>query len=354
MRPCMLVIIDCGTTERIRSSMVPEVKAYIQKGYGIVVITHLGRPHGYETKLDTSTILNEVAKAIGINNERIIHVADYATKSLIEAKDMLARLEGDLVLLQNARFDKRNQSQSVVERTKFARQIIASFCPDMVLWNNLPTAHRQEAYVCELVSLARKNKTTVKIGENVSTEISAIDRFMSSMKDKAHPVGLFGGVKEAEKRPFAEWFSAKYNGETIAAGKWAAQYRTNMPIFVTDGGLNGLSMKSIRTIVNTIEHKKTDAILLCGTPDNIKTNKVVVYVIFEAIYKAIVRGIPTLICGGDTADEFLEYVQTLGISVEDFKRLIMAHGGFISNAGGAAIEYIMGHKLPGLTACGYK
>lgn len=357
MRFVVCFVVDCGTRERIES-MATEVAKYVEAGYGIVIVTHLGRPKGvYNAALSTATIVQDVTESLGVDPEKIMQLEDFAVSTLQDAKTQLDYRRKDVVILQNVRMDARDQSANADERMSFAQQILLSLCPYLVLWDNLPTAHRLEAYTCEIPICAKKHHIAVKTGANVSTELKAIDEFLATIKEEDHIVGLFGGVKVEEKAPFAEWCKTTYypNSFVAATGKWATEYDPKgKDIYVTQMRDGDLTLGSINRIIDEIQ--QADVIIHCGTPGNIKQGYIAAtYAIWGAIVDAVIhRRVRLLLCGGDTASEFTQFLRdVIGENPKMFKRTVIRKKGFISDSGGAAIEHMMGKRLPGLEACGY-
>ncbi|MBV9352211.1 MAG: phosphoglycerate kinase, partial [Mycobacterium sp.] len=108
-------ITDAG---RITAS-VPTLKALVDAGAKVVVAAHLGRPKaGPDPKLS----LAPVAAALGEQLDRHVQLAGD-----VVGTDALARAEGltdgDVLLLENVRFDSREISKDDAERLAMARQL---------------------------------------------------------------------------------------------------------------------------------------------------------------------------------------------------------------------------------------
>lgn len=349
-----IVIADCGTRERI-VAMAPEVKRCLQTNYNVVIVTHLGRPDGkYVPELSTVTIVPDIAAAIGIDVEYILQAEDYETTTLQHAASCLQCGEARAIILQNARMDPRDQSKNSLERASFAWQIFHEFMPELVVWDNLPTAHRLEAYTCELAEIARRNGVHVRIGKDIPAELGGIDSFLKMLREQKHIVGIFGGTKKKEKLPLTEFFYNNFPNSFVAAtGSWAEAYTPTVDIFVATTEAGDIDRQSVDRIVAEID--AADAIMHCGTPGNITDGYTEgTYAIWSAILKAIVeRSVPVLICGGDTVTEFIEFAKSWKINPQQLKELMESCGGHLSNFGGAAVAHIKGDHMPGLHACHY-
>lgn len=354
LRPVSIMIADCGTEERIEM-MSGGINRRLQAGDGVILATHLGRPDGvYSPELSTATIVGSIAAKIETYTNHIIHLEDYEETSLQLAANMLQDGKADIAILQNARMDPRDQSEDKAERVDFAERILEIFEPHRIDWDNLPTAHREEAYVCELAECARNKRIPVVVSEHVAKELNGVDRFFALVQGMKKVAGIFGGTKRKEKISITEWFYERFpHGFTAAAGKWAENYLPAGNIFVSEVRDGDLSQKSIARIVTEI--RKAEAIFHCGTPGDVTHGHTAgTYAIWTAIIEAVLeRRVPVLICGGDTASEFLRFAKSLGYDPERLKITIEDAGGYISNAGGAIVAYITGDDMPGLLASGY-
>ncbi|BCI89031.1 hypothetical protein NIIDMKKI_42370 [Mycobacterium kansasii] len=115
------VITDPG---RITAS-VPTLQALLDAGAKVVVTAHLGRPKaGPDPKLS----LAPVAAALGEQLGRHVQLAGD-----VVGADALARAEGltagDILLLENVRFDKRETAKDDGERLALARQLAELVSP---------------------------------------------------------------------------------------------------------------------------------------------------------------------------------------------------------------------------------
>src|ERR1700760_4665585 len=113
------VITDRG---RVTAS-APTLKALVEAGAKVVVAAHLGRPKdGPDPKLS----LAPVAAALGEQLGRHVQLAGF-DQSRVVGTDALARAEGltdgDILLLENIRFDPRETSKDDSERLALAKQL---------------------------------------------------------------------------------------------------------------------------------------------------------------------------------------------------------------------------------------
>ena len=108
---------------RITAS-VPTLKALLDAGAKVVVTAHLGRPKGGP---DPKFSLAPVAAALGEQLGRHVQLAGD-----VVGTDALARAEGltdgDILLLENIRFDPRETSKDDGERLALAKQLAELVC----------------------------------------------------------------------------------------------------------------------------------------------------------------------------------------------------------------------------------
>ena len=99
---------------------VPTLKALSDAGAKVVVTAHLGRP---KDGPDPKFSLAPVAEALGEQLGRHVQLAGD-----VVGTDALARAEGltdgDILLLENIRFDPRETSKDDAERLAFAKQLV--------------------------------------------------------------------------------------------------------------------------------------------------------------------------------------------------------------------------------------
>jgi phosphoglycerate kinase len=109
---------DYGTGRIIAS--VPTLKALSDAGAKVVVTAHLGRPKGGP---DPKFSLAPVAAALAAQLGRHVQLAGD-----VVGTDALARAEGltdgDILLLENIRFDPRETSKDDTERLALARALV--------------------------------------------------------------------------------------------------------------------------------------------------------------------------------------------------------------------------------------
>lgn len=105
---------------RIQASL-PAITRLADAGARVIVMAHLGRPQG---QADFKFSLAPVAARMGQLSGRTIHQATDVTGA--SAQKLAAELaNGDILLLENVRFDPRETSENRAERTKLAKEFAA-------------------------------------------------------------------------------------------------------------------------------------------------------------------------------------------------------------------------------------
>ncbi len=365
-------ITDAG---RITAS-VPTLETLLEAGAKVVVTAHLGRPkNGPDPKLS----LAPVASALGEQLGRHVQLAGD-----VVGADALARAEGltdgDILLLENIRFDPRETSKDDDERLALARQLIelvgtgGAFVSD-----GFGVVHRKQASVYDVATLLPHYAGTL-----VAEEIRVLEQLTSSTQ-RPYAVVL-GGSKVSDKLGVIESLATKADSIVIGGGMCftflAAQgfsvgkslleeemvdtcrrllhtyvdvLRLPMDIVVAEkfaadsppqtvaadaipDDLIGLDIGpgSVKRFATLLSNAKTVfwngpmgvfefPVFAAGTKG-----------VAEAIVAATGKGAFSVVGGGDSAAA----VRALGIPEGDFSH--------ISTGGGASLEYLEGKTLPGI------
>lgn len=141
-------VTDAG---RIDAS-VPTLKALSDAGAKVVVTAHLGRPKGGP---DPKFSLAPVAAVLGEKLGRHVQLAGD-----VVGTDALARAEGltdgDVLLLENIRFDPRETSKDDAERLKLAKALVELVGDDgAFVSDGFGVVHRKQASVYDVASCFR-------------------------------------------------------------------------------------------------------------------------------------------------------------------------------------------------------
>jgi phosphoglycerate kinase len=177
---------DLNITDDRRIEMaLPSIKSVIERGGKLILVSHLGRPKGEPNpKLSLAPAAKRLAEILGqpVAFARDIVGPDAAAK--------VAGLgDGDVVVLENLRFDSREKSGDEA----FSAQL-AEFA-DIYCNNAFGTCHREDASMFG-VPLAMGGKPKV-VGSLVEKEIKYLSEVITN-PDRPF-VAILGGAKVSDK-----------------------------------------------------------------------------------------------------------------------------------------------------------
>ena len=364
------VITDDG---RIRASL-PTINALLDAGATLIITAHLGRPKG-ERKPELS--LAPIAERLGSLLNRSVAFAHDTVGP--EADSAVAALKsGDVLLLENVRYEAAETSKDENERKKFASKL-ASYA-DVYVGDGFGAVHRKHASVFEAAELLPHAAGTLVAAEvdvlrkltespqrpygvvlggaKVSDKIGVI----TNLLDKVNMLAIGGGmvftflaaqgkeigtslvehesiplVKELLSRAEKLGVKVLLPTDIVVAPAFANESPTTVKADSIPKDQMGLDIgpESARAFAQAIKECKT---VFWNGPMGVfefsnfaAGTKVVAQALTE------VSGL-SVVGGGDSAAA----VRALGFSDSQF--------GYISTGGGASLEYLEGKELPGLTA----
>jgi phosphoglycerate kinase len=368
---------------RITAS-VPTLQALVDAGAKVVVTAHLGRPKdGPDPKLS----LAPVAAALGEQLGRHVQLAGGPDRSPV-GTDALARAEGltdgDILLLENIRFDPRETSKDDSQRLALAKQLVELVSPGSAFVSDgFGVVHRKQASVYDVATLVPHYAGTL-----VAHEIKVLEQLTSSTK-RPYAVVL-GGSKVSDKLGVIESLATKADSIVIGGGMcftflaaegfsvgkslletdmidtcrrlldtYADVLRLPRDIvvaeqFAADSASQTVAANAIPDDLMGLdigpESVKRFAILLSNAGTVFWNGPMGVFEfpafaagtrgVAEAIAAATGKGAFSVVGGGDSAAA----VRALGIPEGDFSH--------ISTGGGASLEYLEGKTLPGIEVLG--
>ena len=349
---------------RIRAS-VPTLVQLRDAGARVVVCAHLGRPKGSpDAKLSLAPVGARLAELLGAP----VAVAKDTVGE--DARRLVGQLgDGDVVLLENLRFNAGETSKDDVERGAFADQLAA--LADAFVSDGFGVVHRKQASVYDVAQ-----RLPHAAGRLVVTEVEVLKRL--TLDPQRPYVVVLGGSKVSDKLAVIENLLATANRILVGGGMvftfLAAQgFEVGSSLLETDqmdavrGYLATARQRGIEIVLPTdivvAEAFAADAIpadrmgLDIGPASSalfaaaLADAKTVFWNgpmgVFEmepfshgtrAVAQALVDGGAfTVVGGGDSAAA----VRTLGFDDDAF--------GHISTGGGASLEFLEGKTLPGLS-----
>ncbi|MGV0742602.1 phosphoglycerate kinase [Mycolicibacterium sp. XJ870] len=359
---------------------VPTLKALAEAGAKVVVTAHLGRPKGGP---DPKFSLAPVAAALAENLGRHVQLAGD-----VVGTDALARAEGltdgDVLLLENIRFDPRETSKDDTERLALARELAglvegADGSPGAFVSDGFGVVHRKQASVYDVATILPHYAGTL-----VATEVKVLEQLTSST-ERPYAVVL-GGSKVSDKLAVIENLATKADSLIIGGGMCftflAAQGVSvgtsllqeemietckkllddygdviHLPVDIVVADKFAADAESETVAADRIpdgkmgldigpESVKRFSVLLSNAKTVFWNGPMGVFEfpafaagtkgVAEAIIGATAKGAFSVVGGGDSAAA----VRQLGLPEDGFSH--------ISTGGGASLEYLEGKDLPGI------
>ena len=374
-------ITDAG---RIKAS-APTIRDLAEAGARVIVMAHLGRPKGQvKPEFSLAPVVEELAKEVG---REVKFASDTVSEDARTKAEQLT--DGEVLLLENLRFNPGETSKDDAERDEFAQQLAS--LADVYVSDGFGVVHRKQASVYDIakklphyagglveaeVRVSRqlledpqRPYTVVLGGSKVSDKLGVIEALLERADTliigggmvytflKAQGKGVGASLLEEDQIDTVKGYleTAQNKGVTIMlptdivmAEKFAAdaQHWTvgvdeleNTPAGESALGLD-IGPESAKAYAKTIAESKT---VFWNGPMGVfefEAFAAGTKAVAEALSTAhggVDQGRLTVVGGGDSAAA----VRALGFSDDDF--------GHISTGGGASLEFLEGKELPGLT-----
>jgi phosphoglycerate kinase len=355
---------------------VPTLKALSDAGAKVVVTAHLGRPKdGPDPKFSLAPVAKALAEQLG----RHVQLAGDVVGS-----DALARAEGltdgDILLLENIRFDPRETSKDDAERLAFAKQLVELVGDDgAFVSDGFGVLHRKQASVYDVATLLPPYA-----GKLVAAEIKVLEQLTSST-ERPYAVVL-GGSKVSDKLAVIENLATKADSLVIGGGM-CFTFIASQGVSVGSSLLEDSMIDTCRKVLETygdVIHVPVDIVVAdkfaadspseivsaARIPDGkmgldigpgsvqrftaLLSNAKTIFWngpmgVFEfPAFAAGTKGVAEAIVGATAKGAFS--VVGGGDSAAAVRQLGLPEGGFshISTGGGASLEYLEGKTLPGI------
>ena len=193
------VIADDG---RIRASLAT-INKLLAGNCSIVILAHLGRPKG-EHKVELS--LAPIAKRLG---ELLKIEVKFSSSITGVANQARALKSGEVMLLENIRFESAETSKDESERAALAAEL-ATY-GDLYVGDGFGAVHRKHASVYELAKLLPN-----AAGDLVCAEVDVLER-LTKNPDRPYAVVL-GGAKVSDKIAVISNLLEKVNVIAVGGG----------------------------------------------------------------------------------------------------------------------------------------
>ena len=358
---------------RIQAAL-PTLKTLLEAGAKVIIVAHLGRPKGQvNPDFSLAPVARRLAEVTGV---KVTLAEDTVGESAKAAVAGLA--DGEIVLLENVRFNAAETSKSDVERQAFAKELAS--LADVFVSDGFGVVHRKQASVYDVAQIL-----PAAAGLLVGKEIESLSK---AVNDPERPYTVvLGGSKVSDKLGVIANLLGKADRLLIGGGMaftfLAAQgYEVGTSLLEKDqidtvkGYLATAKDKGVELLVPVdvvvAPEFKADAPATVVDADSIPaeqmgldigpktqalyaeaiaTSKTVVwngpmgvfeFPAFAAGTKAVAQAISdseafSVIGGGDSAAA----VRTLGFDESTFSH--------ISTGGGASLEFLEGKTLPGIS-----
>ncbi|MGG5257237.1 phosphoglycerate kinase [Phycicoccus avicenniae] len=360
---------------RIRAS-VPTISELSGAGARVIVCAHLGRPKGApEEKYSLRPVVGRLSELLGRD---VVFATDTVGESAQAA--VAAMADGDVVLLENLRFNAGETAKTDEDRAEFADALAG--LADAYVSDGFGVVHRKQASVYDVAT-----RLPSAMGGLVRTEVEVLRRLT---EDPERPYAVvLGGAKVADKLAVIDNLMGTADRLLIGGGMLftflAAQgHEIGKSLFDADsvdackGYLERAERDGVEIVlpVDVVVGKEfsadteTDVVAADAIPadamgldigpesarlyaERLADTRTVFWngpmgafemepfaagtkAVAQALVDATAGGALTVVGGGDSAAA----VRQLGFTDDQF--------GHISTGGGASLEYLEGKELPGI------
>lgn len=346
------VLADDGTIKddsRIQAS-IPTLKHLLENGAKVTIMGHIGRPKGKEIpELKIRPVEDKLIELLGTHN--------------------------NWQILENLRFDLGEEKND----PEFAKQLVTG--QDIFIQDAFATAHRAHASTVGVAKLLPSYA-----GMSVQREVTGLKQILASPKDSF--LIIIGGKKIEDKLPIIENLYDKAQTFLIG-GAVADTFLTGMDIDLGKSTVDLNFLEKTRAIIKKFDSTPSKKLLLpsdllfsrsAEKPVDIKELAVTNIKAIDdmmgvdigaetvANYKFEIKNAKTILWNGNMGvsevSEFSKGTWAIAEAIGNSNAKKYAGGGdtsafirrvgladnfdFISNAGGATLEYLAGKTLPGL------
>ena len=375
------VVTDDG---RVRASL-PVIEKLAKAGARVIVTAHLGRPKG---QVDPQYSIAPAAARLAELASVPVQVATDLVGEDAKAKSAALK-DGEVLVLENVRYDARETSKDDAERGAFADELVALTGQNGAYVDDaFGAVHRKHASVYDVAK-----RLPAYLGDLVKKEVDVLAKTLNNPERPF--VVVMGGAKVSDKLAVIDNLIGKADAILIGGGMgytfaYAQGYKVGKSLLEKD------QVETVRRYLETAPAQGTEIVTAVDVvwaddfsadakteirpiedleggelgaegegldigpksrelfAEKIKTAKTVFWNgpvgVFEiapfaggteAVAKALAESDAfSIIGGGDSASA----IRNLGFADEQF--------GHISTGGGASLEYIEGKNLPGLDALG--
>ena len=368
---------------RIRASL-GTINMLINAGAQVIVLSHLGRPDGAPNpEFSLAPVARRLCELLG---QKVTFAGDTVGDAAQQAVEKLEN--GDVLVLENLRFNAAETSKNEDERRAFAQQL-ADFA-DAFVSDGFGVVHRRQASVFELATLLPS-----AAGSLIASELEVLERLTASPK-RPYTVVL-GGSKVSDKLGVIAHLLPKVDTLLIGGGMLftflAAQgSRVGASLLESDqldtvrGYLEDAARHGVRIVLPTdivvAEKFGDDAKHVVRPADSIEDSPFGASGIGLDIgpdtartFANIIRDSKTVFWNGPMGvfefEPFAAGTEAVAQALTEVDGLSVVGGGdsaaavraldfsddrfgHISTGGGASLEFLEGKRLPGLEILGWQ
>ena len=192
---------------RIRASL-PTLIRLAKADARVIVTAHLGRPKGKpKPEFSLAPVARRLGELLGPEGIRVAFATDVTGDSAQEAVQELG--DGEVLLLENVRFDPREESKDDAERESFADELAA--LADVFVSDGFGVVHRKQASVYDVARMLPH-----AAGDLVLAEVKVLEQLT---EDPQRPyVVVLGGAKVSDKLAVIESLLTKADKLLIGGG----------------------------------------------------------------------------------------------------------------------------------------
>lgn len=373
------VITDDG---RVRASL-PTLNALINAGARVVVCSHLGRPDGAP---DAQYSLEPVAQRLSeLLGKPVAFARDTVGES---AKDAVESLEnGDVVVIENLRFNPGETSKDDATRAAFAAELAE--LGDVLVSDGFGVVHRKQASVYDLAEILPS-----AAGLLIATELDVLDR-LTENPERPYAVVL-GGSKVSDKLGVIShllprvdrilvgggmlFTFLKAQGHDVASSLLEEDQLDTVRGYIAEAEKRGVELVLPTDVVVAASfsadaaHEITAADAIESTAFGSSGIGLDIGPETAARFAEVIRGSKTVFWNGPMGvfefPAFANGTKTVAQALTEVDGLSVVGGGdsaaavrqlgfaddrfgHISTGGGASLEFLEGKKLPGLEVLGW-
>ena len=344
-----LLRLDFNTEDEWRmKAALPTIRFLLKYSQKIVILSHRGRPTGYDKELSLKKDAINLSKMLG---KKVVFIAgrDFTgIKTAIEKSP-----KGSVLVLDNVRFFKGETENDTKLAKKFAS--LGDFYVD----DAFAVCYRENASVVAITKFLPSFA-----GQEMEKEIKFLSRAMT--KPKKPLVIVLGGAKAHDKLGVLKYF--KKETDWFLVGGATADTLLLLKGVNVNGSLVDRDKKDLKNLRGVIGYKN---LIL---PSDLKYEKIMILDIGErtsAVFAEKLKKAGTVIWSGPMGafekKKFSYGTLAVARAIAGNKRVFSVVGGgetvaflkkhkldkkftFVSTGGGAMLDFLAGEKLPGIEA----